>query len=397
MNKWTYRILMGLVFTIPLESMIAFPGLGTFTRLVGGLVVFSAAIAIALGKKTFKFNSIQGYAFLYLLWSLITFYWSVDVEKSYKSIITLARLIVFLFIVCQFAQKEHEQKGLMKAYAYGAIISSLSIISAFLNNQEYDFFRYSAYGFDPNDLGLTLALAIPLAWYVSFTEPSRIMSWVYRLFVPVLVFGITLTASRGAFVALVVALCFVVWTIFRLSLRYKFLLLTFVLFTSIVVVKFSPVYSWERILSISSELHTGSISGRFSIWREGLKVFFNNPIFGVGVGGFKSGVESTLGRQAAPHNLFLGVLVGQGIVGFTIFCAMLSAIVVRIRYLPSLSRQLWIIMLATWCAGVMSLSWEFRKPTWFLIGLAAVQCTLDKKDIKTANSPDSGEETLLTS
>jgi O-antigen ligase len=387
---------MGLVFTIPLESMIAFPEIGTFSRMIGVLVAVSAFVCILLGKKAIKLNSVQSYALLYLLWSIVTFYWSVDIEKSYKSILTLSRLVVFLFVICQFAQKENEQIGLMKAYVYGSLFSSFSIIYSFINKQEYDFFRYSAYGFDPNDLGLTLALAIPMAWYVSFIDTSKIMSWVYRLIVPLLVFGITLTASRGAFVALLVALSFILWSLYRLPVKFKLLFMAFVLTTTLLIIKFAPVYSWERILSIGSELHTGSLSGRFTIWREGLNAFFHNPIFGVGVGGFKSGVESTLGRQAAPHNLFLGILVGQGIVGFFIFGAMLLAIITRIRNMPPLNRQLWIVMLATWCAGVMSLGWEFRKPTWFLIGLAAVQCSLAVKGSKTDSSPDPSSETLVT-
>ncbi|OEU73509.1 MAG: hypothetical protein BA874_00860, partial [Desulfuromonadales bacterium C00003068] len=267
MNKWTYRILMGLVFTIPLESMIAFPEIGTFSRMIGVLVAVSAFVCILLGKKAIKLNSVQSYALLYLLWSIVTFYWSVDIEKSYKSILTLSRLVVFLFVICQFAQKENEQIGLMKAYVYGSLFSSFSIIYSFINKQEYDFFRYSAYGFDPNDLGLTLALAIPMAWYVSFIDTSKIMSWVYRLIVPLLVFGITLTASRGAFVALLVALSFILWSLYRLPVKFKLLFMAFVLTTTLLIIKFAPVYSWERILSIGSELHTGSLSGRFTIWR----------------------------------------------------------------------------------------------------------------------------------
>jgi O-antigen ligase len=381
--------LMALVFTIPLERILFFPGVGTFSRMVGILVAMFAGLSVLFEQKIRKFEVIQIWTFMFLLWSMITFYWSVDIEISYKSILTLLQLVVFSLIIWQFAQKEDEQLHLMKAFVYGAFIASLSIIFSYLKEQEFSYFRYSAYGFDPNDIGLTMALAIPMAWYLSFARESKIMPWAYRIIAAFLFFATTLTASRGAFIALLVSLLFIVWSLGQMSLKYKVVLVLFIFLSAGLILKYVPAYSWERIMGISSEIYTGSFSGRLAIWREGLMSFLHNPFFGVGVGGFKTGVEATLGRQAAPHNLFLGVMVGQGIIGFLFFLSIIFSLFVRSLKLASMNRKLWIILLATWCAGVMSLSWELRKPTWFLIGLAAVQTALVRDD---SGMSDTGQE-----
>ena len=41
-----------------------------------------------------------------------------------------------------------------------------------------------------------------------------------------------------------------------------------------------------------------------------------------------------------------------------------------------LDRWLWIVLLLTWAAGVSSLTWEYRKVTWFLFGMIAAEAGL---------------------
>lgn len=392
MNKWAFWLLMGLVVTIPLESMLIFPGIGSFSRLIGIFVAVFGLLAIVVGKHIRKFETIQILLIVYLLWSLVTYFWSVDYVISYKSILTLSQLVFFSFLIWQFSTDEKHQQGLMSAYILGALISCLGIIFDFLHHQTYDYFRYSAYGFDPNDIGLTMALAIPMSWYLSLVNKNKLFVLLYRAIVIILFLGTVLTASRGAFIALAVSSLFIFWSIPKSGLLNKVGLIVFIAVGATLVLKFVPSSSWERIGAIGSEISSGSLSGRLTIWREGINAFLHNPIFGVGIGGFKTGVEATLGRQAAPHNLFIGVLVGQGIVGLFIFLAILFSMFVGTFSMSSLLRKFWLVLLATWCAGVMSLSWELRKPTWFLIGLAAVQISLARNDSGATGSEGLKEE-----
>jgi O-antigen ligase len=73
----------------------------------------------------------------------------------------------------------------------------------------------------------------------------------------------------------------------------------------------------------------------------------------------------------AAHNTFLSILAEEGLVGFGLFLLLWLGLVLPVLRLPNLVRNLWLVTLATWATGVFTLTWEDRKPTWFLFGLLA--------------------------
>ena len=86
------------------------------------------------------------------------------------------------------------------------------------------------------------------------------------------------------------------------------------------LLQFIPKASWLRLATIGTELTSGSLGGRVGIWRDGFRIFLDNPLCGVGVGAFRSGLLLTQRTyEAAPHNLFLSILVGQGLIGLLLF------------------------------------------------------------------------------
>lgn len=268
----------------------------------------------------------------------------------------------------------------MKAYLFGAWVSTVGVYIAFLRNTQDYYLRYSTYGFDPNDLGLILALGVPMAWYLCLTEKRSLLTFLYTLYTPAAFMAVILTASRASFIAFLVALGFIAWSYQELSRLAKGAFLVVVPPTCIWLISIMPATSWSRLSTIGDEIGSGNLNSRMLIWSDGLSVFSRDPLLGVGVGAFRSGMESLLGYEVSPHNLFLSILVGQGTVGFLFFCALLIAAVIPIIRLNPLKRKLWIITIATWFTGVMTLGWELRKPTWFLLGLLACQTAVKLQD-----------------
>jgi O-antigen ligase len=132
-----------------------------------------------------------------------------------------------------------------------------------------------------------------------------------------------------------------------------------------------------------SEFERGTLTGRTVIWTAGWEIFRAHPFLGIGANAFRIIVGRVLAEPIRlgdhdptlpAHNTFLSVLVEQGVIGFTLFCALLGVLVVSLRAMPPFPRRLWIVSLGVWVVGVSSLTWEMRKPTWLFFGLIMAQC-----------------------
>jgi hypothetical protein len=63
------------------------------------------------------------------------------------------------------------------------------------------------------------------------------------------------------------------------------------------------------------------------------------------------------------------VLVETGVIGFAIYGLMLVVLLLWVAMLGPFDRALWLTTLAVWTAGVLTLTWEHRKPSWLIFGL----------------------------
>lgn len=155
---------------------------------------------------------------------------------------------------------------------------------------------------DPNDLGLLFAACLPMAVFLG-RRGAGAMRPVWLGCVLLLLYGIVLTNSRGALLAvLIIAGCYV-W--------YR---------KGVVVAGILGVVGLAAMKLVSSrmdELDAGeeSAAGRVDAWYAGLEMFRDNPAFGVGAGNFTEYNELT------AHNSFVLVLAETGFVGFVTWLA----------------------------------------------------------------------------
>lgn len=119
------------------------------------------------------------------------------------------------------------------------------------------------------------------------------------------------------------------------------------------------------------------------IWQVGWQVFGQAPFQGVGAGAYGPALGHTLGwafdvggtdatspvGRLVAHNTFFSILVEQGVIGFALFFALLLTLVLSAWKLPKVDRIFWLCILLTWAIGALNLTWEQRKPTWFIFGL----------------------------
>jgi putative inorganic carbon (HCO3(-)) transporter len=136
---------------------------------------------------------------------------------------------------------------------------------------------------DNNDFALVMAMTVPMLIHLATSERNARLTRGLKLMVPLTMFTVILTRSRGAFLALLVAISALVW-----RTRNRLIGLMFGLVAVGAIVAFSPSEFQERMGTIASYDEDGSAMGRIRAWKVALRMVDERPLFGVGFGRFQS-------------------------------------------------------------------------------------------------------------
>ncbi len=370
------RVAWGLlwlfVFSIPWEKSVWVPGVGTISRLLG-MAAFAAGVLVVIQRRSLRRpNLALVLAALLVLWSALSWMWSLDRHATLLRMHTFAELLAMLWLIWDACRGPARQAQLLAAYLFGAVAASSIAFWRYAHHRETYWRRYAAAGFDPNDFGLILALAIPPALYLSYRSRGR-MRAVYLASVLVLIPAVILTASRTALGATFVAFAFAIWTWRGADPAQRAASVALVAVLALGLVQFAPAPQRDRLATITTELKKGTLHGRTRIWKTGLKVLKRHPVLGVGSGAYPEAVSPWLGKpegfQYVAHNTFLSVLVETGVVGFAVLAALLGTLALFIATMTGPERALWGILALVWAVGVSTLTWEHYKPTWLIMAL----------------------------
>lgn len=177
-----------------------------------------------------------------------------------------------------------------------------------------------AYG-DANDLAAMLVTTAPLILALLQLNKSFWVKSALAGGLAAYLIGIIFTQSRGGFIGLV-AVCIY----YLMKSKKKIVTLITCGVIAILLFNFLPGGSFERFKTISffhqKEGDTGEI--RFELWKEGLRMAIDYPIFGVGVNCFAKAlgetyhlnVEKLENKWLAPHNSFIQILSEVGVIAF---------------------------------------------------------------------------------
>jgi len=160
---------------------------------------------------------------------------------------------------------------------------------------------------DPNDLGMFFVMCVPMAVYLGgrggLMGLRRLFWWCACL---LLLYGIYLTHSRGAMLAVITMAGMYLWV--------RRGALTAGMLAGVAVLALQLMPSRMGDLDVQEE----SAMGRVEAWYEGIQMLASHPVFGVGTGRF---IEY---HHLTAHNSFVLVLAENGLVGFAIWLAFVS-------------------------------------------------------------------------
>jgi O-antigen ligase len=259
MRRIAFWFLWAAVFAIPWENVVRFEGLGTLSRLVGIIAAAAGVTAVMLSREFRRPSSLLIGIGVFVMWSGLTVFWTIDPHLSFLRLFTYAQLFALVWLVHEFGSEPQQLRRLMQAFVLGAWVAVGNSLANFVLGLETTYMRFGAAGFDPGDFGLTVALALPLAWHVGITEPSRIRRWLFLGYMPAAVLAILLSASRGPFVAMGIAMLIVLWTYPRLRLLPKAIVFAAAIAGLIAVPAVVPEESFARLQRGVDEVQEGTL------------------------------------------------------------------------------------------------------------------------------------------
>lgn len=300
--------------------------------------------------------------------AIVFFYFTAEIVGSSKRL----KVTLFIFVSCQiFRVLEPLYLNLTQGY-WG---SSTYLDGDFAN-------RLSGAPHDvinPNELGFVIVTLIPFLHFLVLPQGV----WgklVYALLVPILLYALVLTMSRGAFLALLV----IGWMIFKKSDK-KFVLITIAFVCAIAGWGQMNNIQKDRYLSLVSDqtLNARSVDGRINGMLNEFRLGFNKPVFGHGLGTTPESKYHYFGKRQASHNMYAELLIEIGLIGMILFLRFIYFLYKQIRILPlyaSISEQelriMNVVLAIFWMYVVYSINyWGLSQSYWYWLAGLTVALT----------------------
>jgi O-antigen ligase len=402
LHRITFGLLWIFVFFVPWEEEIVVPEHLALSHFVGAGAALAGVIACFQRRSIRRPGVIHYLAGAFVLWAVMSYRWSISPDLTVGRAASYVQLLFMVWLIWEFAASVERQMLLIAAYVMGTWVAAISTFYAFVTDSGHNVSlvegRYTAVGANENELGIILALGLGMACYLLARNKSPRILWFAS--VPVFLVAILLTGSRGSLIATSVAFMMFPVSLGRYSVTFRIAGGVALLVIAGLGAAILPETTWDRVKTIPTELSEGTLTKRTYIWSAGLDAYRHHPIAGVGAGAFEASVYKQLDIAYVAHNSYLSVLVELGAVGLTIFATLLACLIHSALGLPKVSRAAWLILLLTWGIAVSSVTWEHRKPTWFLFGLLAAQAAAlkERRIRRTLHAPEARvfQRTLTT-
>jgi len=381
MRRIAWFLLLLFAFTIPWEySLELGEPLGNIARVVGLLALLAAIPAVLQTGHLRTPGLMQWLVLAFFLWLCCTYFWTIEAAETVAKLRGNFQELMIVWLVWEFAEDAGDLRALLRVTVAGSwVLAALTVANfasaeAFANAQV----RFAAIGQDPNDVARFLDLGLPLAALLVNSERR----WPWRLlaagYLPLGLLGVLLTASRGGFLAAVVAL---VGSGLLLAYGHPKRALAGALALPALAAALwfiVPHESFERLATIPEQLQGGDLNQRLNIWTAGWHAFVRAPFFGTGAGSFVS--AAGLGPIDTAHNTALSIAVSGGLVALFLATAIVAAAIWSIAQTHGPLKWAMAVALLVWLTTSVVATVEENRTTWLLLALIALAGRLEVEE-----------------
>jgi O-antigen ligase len=374
-----------------IETILPADAEGTLSvpKLLGLVLVLSWFAAITAGERERRERLFSPPAFLYVLilfvaWAGVSAVWAEDSGVAIEATTRYLPNAMLFLIVFAGVRTREQLLWVVGSLVVGAVVAAVYGMVAGAPTEDPGRVGIG----NPNQaaadlvLGGTLAAALAVA-----LRGKPVLRLLTTIAVPLCVFAVFLTLSRGGLVSLGAALLAAIFMAGRRRGPVIALAACAVLAAVVYFGAFASVDARERVL----ELQGGT--GRTDIWTVGWRMVEDHPIRGIGAGNFPIASIHYLLEPGAllrddfivddpkvAHNTYLNVLAELGVVGlglfltvigFSLWCAIRAVgVAARAddRQLEILARAFVVVIVALLAADVFG-SHQYSKQLWLVLSL----------------------------
>lgn len=336
--------------------VITLPG---FTRI--GKDIFYVLLLISLiymAVERPKFSSLNkdekiifSLLILFFLWTVFTFY--INGKPGKGDILVWSRQVFLLLIIPLYFL--FRRYPLPPQWLFIVLLLSAFVTSGVaINDVFFDGARFrgrAGGGMHPILFGsVSLFMAVLISSFLLNTKQNKIFSVLSILAIVGLLAAIALTKARGVWLAIPALILVVLLMKYKNVEKWKKITGLSIIMALLLGSYFIPVVkqrvdqTYTNIVryinseDISDASRRTSLGTRLEMWKAGLGMFVDNPVLGVGLGGFQETANKNMDQYGVnrsahsfyhPHNQYISELSAKGLPGFLLFIGLLY---IMIRY-----------------------------------------------------------------
>ena len=205
MDKIVFIILCCLVFILPWEQNYAVEGMQTGARLVGAAAFLAGAAVTLLTLKLRPLHRAFILLVLFVAWNAVTMIWSVAGEVTTGVCITYMLLLLFLWLIWQYADTQSRQFWLLRMFIFGTALAMVNLYRSYSRGGEplqgSMYARFTASDTNANGMAVCLIFSINFAYFLVLRVRTRgigLLKFGYWGFIVAAALGVFLTGSRAA-------------------------------------------------------------------------------------------------------------------------------------------------------------------------------------------------------
>lgn len=395
----------GIVLTvISLPVIMLLPetrNISSVVVLIGAMTIvsyiFSKGQLSNIGR--IKFKSVHIVSLFFVIWLFVSNPEAALFGSSRNWVFTFFQCWILLWLTGELLNSPKKQQIFMWLFS---IIAAISAVIAIGEGQIGDTISTSirAYGLagQPNATARYLVISMIFFSYLITVQKHRFWKVLATAGAIVTSIGVFFTLSRSGILLLFIAVGLIIAFNFRNKKMWPLVIIF------LIVALYMWLYSGKIINILESivpsiQQGTDTVGVRFSLWQAGWRMWLDHMISGVGVGNYPPllryyaiDLPSHYWNLTA-HNTYIMILAETGIVGLVLFISMM-VISLRnyaffktneknIKYL----RNTWMIAFVIYSIGAGTMSAQYDKLLWFLMGASMYfQVTSLKKVVNVASN-----------